>query len=99
MVAAVLSYAVAVYDSRLRTAGFLTSHYLIFNLCSFFRFVVTIAKEREKQTNKHPFLWQQEKRRAIKQPGSSRFPGRPLGSSALLPSCCVTLSRHVAKQL
>lgn len=52
MVAAVLSYAVAVYDSRLRTAGFLTSHYLIFNLCSYFRFVVTIAKIRKGKTNK-----------------------------------------------
>lgn len=73
MVAAALSCAVAFCDSGQRTAGFLTSHYLIFNLCSYFRFVVTVAKIRKGKTNKqtpvplatgepwgHPAAWELE---------------------------------------
>lgn len=71
MVAVVLSCAVAFCDRGLRTAGFLSSHYLIFNLFSYFRFVVTVAKIRKGKTNKqtpvplatgeawgHPAAWE-----------------------------------------
>lgn len=81
----------------LGTAGFLTSHYLIFNLGLYFRFVVTVVKIREGKTSKQTHVplatgeaWGHGAAWEFKVPWETSW------ESCSASSCGVTLSKRVS---